>query len=116
MAASLDSKETPCYPRTTDSVNNSIGKITLRHYRRQSTIDLANRSVRTGSVEELLNGLLPFRPGRNSSLQRPTLAVNPFEELEHANKMVESEVVELFVSITAFMLVVGCKLNSRTTR
>ena len=72
MVAPLDSEETPCYPRTADSVNNGIGKITLTHYRRQSTIDLANRSVRTNSVEEFLNGLLPFRPGRNSSLQRPT--------------------------------------------
>lgn len=112
MAAPLDSEETPCYPRTADSVNNGIGKITLIHYRRQSTIDLANRSVRTNSVEEFLNGLLPFRPGRNSSLQRPTFSTNPFQELEHADTIVEAEVVELFVSTTMFMSVVGRALNS----
>ncbi|PIL32491.1 hypothetical protein GSI_05194 [Ganoderma sinense ZZ0214-1] len=96
-SAPVDAEETPCYPRSADSVNNSTGKVPLKHYRRQSTIDLSNRSVRANSVEEFLNGLLPFRPGRNSNLQRPTLATNPFEELEDADSLVEAEVVELFV-------------------
>ncbi|KAM5541562.1 hypothetical protein V8D89_004752 [Ganoderma adspersum] len=108
MAAPLDSEETPCYPRTTDSVNNGTGKITLQHYRRQSTIDLANRSVRANSVEEFLNGLLPFRPGRNSNLQRPTLDTNPFQDLKDADTLVEAEVVELFVdAVNSYSLIPG---------
>ena len=98
MASPPDSEETPCCPRTSDSVNNATGKVPLKQYRRQSTIDLANRSVRADSVEEFLNGLLPFRPGRNSNLHRPTLTTNPFNRLKDVDSLLETQVVELFVS------------------
>lgn len=119
MTVPLNSEETPCYSRTADSVNNGTGKITLIEYRRQSTVDLSKRSVRTSSVEEFLSGLLPFRPGRDSRLQRPTLTTNPFKKLKNADSLVEAEVVELFVSVIVCIPVVGyseLNLDSPTAR
>ena len=83
-------------PRKLESTTCSIGRLlTLKQRRLQSTEDMANHTIKADSVMQFLDELLPRSP---DTPPRPPQVTNPFEILEDADRLVESEVMELFVS------------------
>ncbi|TBU40238.1 hypothetical protein BD309DRAFT_927506 [Dichomitus squalens] len=88
-----DVESTPLNPRKADSLKHNIDEPDLEEFRAKNEEEMRAHYVGTGSVEEFLDGLLPYRPRTN---KRPPLPDNPFATLKEADSWVEAKVVDKF--------------------
>ena len=95
MALPNSSKTTPCAALKANSTETSLGGMTLPQYRIRVAHDMNGHFVKTDSVVEFLDAFLPYP---STAPKRRKRRKNPFETLENADKLVEAEVVVLFVS------------------
>ena len=88
--------ESPSKPYTVSSFRHALAGLNLDQYRLKSVQDMSGLFMKTDTVDEFLETFLPYP---STAPKRRSRTKNPFESLVDADRELETDVVEEFVSL-----------------
>ena len=96
MASDPPPVESPAKPYKVSSFLLALGGLDLPQYRLKSVQDMSGLFMKTDTVDEFLETFLPYP---STAPKRRLRTKNPFESLVDADRELETDVVEEFVSL-----------------